>query len=322
MWYVGLDVHLDTTAVSIRNSRGVLTKRVIVSTTRTSLRCAFRGVRGRSRVVCESGPLAAWVRDTLQSRLREVLVCDRRRMRLTTSGAKSDRIDADRLSELCRRQDLHLVHVPEGDAAVLRRYALHYARMLRERSRIIQRLRSLFYECGVRVESPRAAPQRVPLGRLVTPGAKYVARAYLRQLEVATALVQEARVSLVTAAEETPGFPVLQTVPYVGEIRASELVAMVGNPHRFRSLRAFWAYGGLGVVQRSSSEHKIEDGKAIREARTRGIRLRVGQPLLKKVLRDIALHASMGRGPFREFYDAQLRRGKTPSVARVAVQGR
>lgn len=319
MWYVGLDVHLDTTAVAIRNSRGVLTKRLVVPTDRESLKHAFHAIRGRTRVVCESGPMASWVKKTLQTRLREVLVCDRRRTRLTTPGAKSDRIDGDRLSDLARREQLHLVHVPEGDAARLRRYALHYARTVRERSRIIQRLRSLFYECGIRVTSPRSAPERVPVSRLTAPGAKDGARAYLRQLDVATTLALEARGALTTAAARTPFFALLQTVPYVGEIRAAELVAIVGDPHRFRSLRAFWAYGGLGVVQRSSSEHKVEGGRAIREERTRGIRLRAGQPLLKKVLRDVALHASRGSGHFREFFEAQVRRGKTASVARVAL---
>lgn len=319
MWYVGLDVHLDTTAVSIRNARGVVTKRVVVPTNRIGLKHALRGMRGRMRIVCESGPLAAWVRDTLETRLRKLIVCDRRRTRLTTSGAKTDKIDSDRLSELARGERIHAVHLPQGEAALLRRYALHYARMIRERSRVIQRLRSLFFECGIRVKSHRASPERVPLGRLTMPGSRYVARAYLRQLEVATALVKEARTTLLDLARCCVGFELLQTVPYVGEVRAAEILAIGGDPSRFRSLRAFWAYGGLGVVQKSSSEHRIENGKAVREERTRGIRLRVGHPLLKKVLRDIALHASLGRGEFRSVFDAHIARGKTPAVARIAL---
>ena len=319
MWHVGLDVHLDTTAVSIRNTRGIVTKRLVVPTNRVALRRSLAGVRGRVRIMCESGPLAAWIRDTLEPRLREVIVCDRRRTSLTTSGAKSDRIDADRLSDLIRRGEVFAVHVPRGEAALLRRYALHYSRMLRERSRIIQRLRSLFFEHGIRVRTHRSTPERVPLGRLTAPGAKYVARAYRQQLQIATTLVFEARAALIALAEQWPSFALLQTVPYVGEVRASELIAIVGDPQRFRSVRAFWSYAGLGVVQRVSSEHKVEDGKAIREARTRGIRLRVGQPLLKKILRDIALHASLGRGHFRAVFNGHIARGKSPAVARVAL---
>jgi transposase len=314
-----LDVHLDTTAVSIRNGRGAIVKRVVVPTSRAALKGAFRGIRGRMRVVCESGPLAGWVRDGLETRLREVIVCDRRRTRLTTSGAKTDRIDADKLAELARRNDIHVVHLPRGEAAALRRHALHYARMQRERSRIIQRLRSLFFECGIRVKTHRSTPERVPIARLTTPGTKCIARAYIRQLEIATCLVIEARASLLALAKRSPAFELLQTVPYVGEIRASELLAIAGAADRFRSRRSFWAYGGLGVIQRLSAEHRVENGRAVREEKTRGMKLRVGQPLLKKVLRDIALHASLGRGRFRAIYDAHVARGKTPAVARIAL---
>ena len=72
-------------------------------------------------------------------------------------------------------------------------------------------------------------------------------------------------------------------------------------------------------MQRTSSEHKVENGKAVREERTRGIRLRVGHPLLKKVLRDIALHASLGRGHFRDVFEAHIARGKTPAIARISL---
>ena len=319
MWYVGLDAHLDATAVSIRNSRGAVTNRLVVPTTRAGLRRALSHIRGRVRVLCESGPLAAWLRDTLQTRYREVIVCDRRRTRLNSTGAKTDRVDADRLSDVLRRETIHVVYIPTGTAAVLRRYALHYIRMQRERSRVIQRLHALFYECGIHVQTPKSAPGRVPVNRLTSPGAKCIARAYQRQLEVATTLVEEARVSLLSLAQESPSFELLQTIPYVGEIRAAELLAIVETPERFRSVRSFWAYGGLGVVQRSSSEHRVENGKAVREERTRGMRLRAGHPLLKKVLRDIALHTSIGRGPLRAVFDAHIARGKTPAVARIAL---
>jgi hypothetical protein len=112
----------------------------------------------------------------------------------------------------------------------------------------------------------------------------------------------------------------LQTIPYVGEIRAAELIAVIDEPTRFRSLRRFWAYGGLAVVQRVSSEHRIENGRAVREEQRRGIHLaQVGQPMLKKVLRDVALHASLGKGVLRVVYDEHIARGKAPAIARVAL---
>src|ERR1044071_3845521 len=100
MWYVGLDVHQDTVAISIRNARGIVVKRRVVATVRAAVKRAFADLHGKVRVACESGPLAAWVRETIETRFREVIVCDRRRTRLSTSGAKTDRIDADNISQL------------------------------------------------------------------------------------------------------------------------------------------------------------------------------------------------------------------------------
>src|SRR4051794_31339060 len=183
MQFVGLDVHDERTAISIRNARGVITKRVVVPTTAPALRRAFAKTRGKLRIVCEAGSRARWVRDTLETRLREVIVCDRRRTRLVVCGSKTDRIDADKLSELLWKNELRPVYVPRDSHVLLRRFVSHYVRMLRERARIILRLRSLFREQGIRVATPRSAPERVPIHRLQDSAAKYVARAYVRQLE-------------------------------------------------------------------------------------------------------------------------------------------
>lgn len=320
MWYVGLDVHQDTVAISIRNARGIVVNRRVVATVRAAVKRAFADLHGKVRVACESGPLAAWVRETVETRFREVVVCDRRRTRLSTSGAKTDRIDADKLSELLWRGTVHRVYLPRAESFVLRRFAAHYTRMVRDRTRVLHRLRALFAEAGIRIVTRGAKLGRPPVHRLRDRGSREVARAYLRQLDAATELVADARLQLIESAQLRPAFELLQTIPYVGEIRAAELIAVIDEPSRFRSLRRFWAYGGLAVVQRTSSEHRIENGRAVRDEQRRGIHLsQVGQPMLKKVLRDVALHASVGRGVLRTIYDGHIARGKAPGIARVAL---
>jgi transposase len=192
--------------------------------------------------------------------------------------------------------------------------------MVRERARVILRLRSLFREQGIPVVTPRSAPQRVPLHRLRDSAAKYVGRAYLRQLETITDLMNEARIQLLELARTFPAFELLQTVPHVGEIRSAQLIAIVGHPDRFKSRRRFWSYGALGLIERTSAEHRISNGEVVRDERFRGLRLsKSGQPLLKKILRDMALYASVGRGSFREVYDAHIARGLKPSIARLSL---
>lgn len=321
MWYVGLDVHADATAISIRSARGVVVRREVVITSATTLRHALATIRGRVKVVCEVGPLACWIKSTLETTLREVIVCDRRRTQLVPRGnSKSDQIDADRLSEALRLGSVHRVYMPGKTILDLRRHAKHYLRTIADRTRIIQRLRALFLESGVRVRPPLSAPGRVPIRRLPAGASKVIARAHLRHLDVATALVREARTEFTTAAAAYPEYELLQTIPYIGAIRAALLIAIIGDPWRFRNQRTLWAYAGLAVVQKISSEHRIMNGELVRNDRLRGLRLsKAAQPLLKKIFRDVALHASFGRGPFRAIYDSHVARGCRPSIARLAL---
>jgi len=318
MWYVALDLHSETTSISVRSSRGIVVSRDIVPTTRPALRHALQKVRGRARLVCEAGPLSRWIRDTLETRLREVMVCDRRRSRLAAS--KGDRIDADKLSELLWKNELQPVYVPRGEHVILRRLAMHYIRMMRERIRVIIRLRALFLESGIRVSSPRAQPERVPIHRLRDRGSKYVAKAYVAQLERASELLAAAKDEMLAYARFFAAFHLLQSVPHVGEIRSAQLIAIVVDPGRFRSRRRFWSYGGVGIVQKISSEHYIDDGVVVRDERVRSAHLsKACQPVLKKILRDIALHASLRSGVFRRCYEAFIARGMRPALARVAL---
>src|ERR1051326_8600307 len=214
MWYVGLDVHQDTVAISVRNARGVVVKRRVVPTVRVAVKRAFGDISGKVRVACESGPLAAWVRETLETRFREVVVCDRRRTRLSTSGAKTDRIDADKLSELLWKDTVHRVYLPRAESFVLRRFAAHYTRMVRDRTRVLHRLRALFVEAGIRIVTRGAKSGRPPVHRLRDRGSREVARAYLQQLDTTTQLVSEARKQLVQTAQLWPAFQLLQSIPY------------------------------------------------------------------------------------------------------------
>jgi hypothetical protein len=74
------------------------------------------------------------------------------------------------------------------------------------------------------------------------------------------------------------------------------------------------------VVQRLSSEHKVEDGAIRKAERVRAVRLaRTGQRLLKKVIRDVAFRASLGNGVLRSLFERHVRRGKSAAIARVTL---
>lgn len=282
MWYAGLDVHHAATVISVRNSRGAIVRRGTIPTTAAALRRFFASHRGKGMLVCESSAMAPWVVRTLSTRMREVIVGDARKAHLLTSGAKHDRIDADKLSELLRLGAVSAVYVGDDATRELRQLVAHYRRMIGDRTRIIQRLRSTFRECGIRGISKKGDPESVPIRRLPQTRVRHIVHAQLRHLAVATKLKEEARTEMLRVAGARPEFELLQSIPYIGEIRAAELIAIVDDPWRFRSLRRFWSYAGLAVIQRTSSDQTVGDSISTKVSKPRGVRLnRACQPRLR-----------------------------------------
>ena len=320
MLYVGLDVHDRTTSLTVRNGRGVIVERDVIPTTKADFRRRFRNLRGRLVIACEAGPLAGWLSSLLASRLRKVVVCDPRQNRLLLNGTKTDRVDADNLAELARLGALRHVFVGDQQNRQLRRLVKHYLNAQCDRRRVIHRLHGLFRHAGVTIKTPPRRPDRVSLRRLPDEASRFVARVHLEQFRALTSAIHAARERLLLKAAEFPEYKLLQTVPYVGQLRAAELIAIVGTPVRFSSVRQFWAYAGLAVVRRVSAEHRVESGRIVREHVSWGLHLNRNRHVrLKKIFKDIALHASIGSGEFRAIYEHHLARGKSPGIARVAL---
>jgi transposase len=84
--YVGIDVHAASCAICVMDQQGQVLMRSLVATQAETLRDVCRGLRGEVHVVLEEGTLAAWVREVLQSVVREVVVSNPRANRLLRVG--------------------------------------------------------------------------------------------------------------------------------------------------------------------------------------------------------------------------------------------
>jgi transposase len=49
-------------------------------------------------------------------------------------------------------------------------------------------------------------------------------------------------------------------IPSLGPIRAAVLLGILQTPHRFRTKRQLWNYGGLAIEMHSSADHRSLDG--------------------------------------------------------------
>jgi transposase len=139
-------------------------------------------------------------------------------------GNKTDRADAKALLEAARNEDITPVPVKSLDQQAIN--ALHRLRSgyLGTRTARINAVRGLLREFGI----------PVPLG----------ARTFLAKAD-------DLKSQLEHLAPLIPGVPFLMTVPGIGILSATALVASVGDVHRFPSGRSFAAY--LGLTPRESS---------------------------------------------------------------------
>jgi hypothetical protein len=317
--FVGLDVHAETTSICMCDRNGRVLHETVIPTTAAALRRYFRVHRGRIAATLEEGSLASWVYQVLHGRVADLLVCNPRHNRLLNAGSKSDRIDAKKLAELLRIGTLRRVH-HDAQPLEIRELVTHYDVLVTDVVRVMLRIRALYRSNGVRLtgDQPHARRTRRKFMRLVRNeiAGRRLERLY-RQLDTLTTLRDEARLDMLAAAARYPAFPLLQTIPHVGDIRAAQLLAWVAVRH-FPTRSHLWSYAGFAVVTRSSSDHDRDGKRTDRKRKSRGLNLNCN-PRLKRVLKDIALGISIGRGPMRGVFDAYIARGLSVKVARVAL---
>jgi transposase len=171
-------------------------------------------------------------------------------------GNKTDRADATALLEASRNQALDPVPIKSIEQQAIG--ALHRIRQgyIRTRTARINAVRGHLLEFGITIPT---GPRRVlPLAREALAAdlvPSYLRRAVEDSLEEIQALKAKAdalRDELERLALQMPDALVLMSVPGVGVLTATALLAFVGDIHRFRSGRDFAAYLGLTPREYSS----------------------------------------------------------------------
>lgn len=318
--YIGLDVHEATTSICVRDRAGGIIEETVIPTTAAAMRRFFPRRRSTWCIAYEESTLAQWLYELLLKRVGRITVCNPRYHRLIGSGEKNDRIDASRLAELLRvnalREVLHL-----AQRVAIRDLVRHYDALVGDAARVMYRIRAIYRQLGVpatgmtvystrgRTKWLRHVRHAIPRNRLLS---------LYTQLDTVVRLRDSARVDMVAEALQYKSYDLLRSIPYIGEIRGAQLVALVCT-RDYPSRRHLSSYAGLAVVVYSSSDHTmVRERLARRPPLTRGL-TRNFNPRLKRVLKDVALAASLGKGPFRRIYDRYLSAGLHTRVARVAL---
>ena len=254
---IGVDLAKTVFELAISEAPGVVTSRRRLS------RAAFpRFLAGQApaEVLFEAcGSAHHWGREAQRSGHRVKLLhpADVARYR---DGNKTDRADAKAVLEAARNRALTPVPVKSVEQQAV--VALHRIRQgyLRTRTARISALRGHLRELGhvIPVGASRVSREaRTAFADEAIPG--FLREALVALLEEIRSLDEKAesvRASLTTLARQMPDAQRLLTVPGVGVLTATALVAFVGDIHRFTSGRHFASWLGLTPREHSSGSSR------------------------------------------------------------------
>ncbi len=142
--YIGLDVHQATISVAVMDSKGKLIMESILETKASTILEFLAGLRGTLSLTYEEGTWAAWLYDLLKPHVAHLIVCNPRKNALLKHGNKSDKIDARKLADLLRLNDLETVYHGETGVRMLRELARSYLTIVKDLSRVMNRLKALY----------------------------------------------------------------------------------------------------------------------------------------------------------------------------------
>ncbi len=321
--YIGIDVHQASCTVAVLSETGRQLRVMVVETNGEALVGTIRSVAGRRHVVLEEGTQAGWLVGVLQGHAAEVVVAQVAASR----GQKSDERDAYGLAEALRVGTIQRVFKDPHCFRDLGQRARVYRMLTGDLVRIKNRLKSLF-----RARAITAAGQKLYnpchraewLGKLDSASC-LVAEPLFEQLDAVRELQLRAQCAMVETSHRHPVSRRLETIPGLGSIRVAQLLPIVVTPSRFRTRRQLWAYCGLGIVMRSSSDWKRSEAGWQRAAvmRTRGLNRNFNRPL-KHIFKGAALTViqSMSRDPLHHHYRRLLEGGTKPNLARLTIARR
>ncbi len=170
---------------------------------------------------------------------------------------KNDYIDAEAIAEAVARPTMRFVPIKTDDQLDMQSLHRVRERWVMRRTAIVNQIRGLLLERGITLQKGRSHVNTALPGILEDAdsklsGALRVLLAQLKlELDQTTMRIDEADAVLNQTARENEACQRLVTIPGIGPVTATALIAAIGNGAAFRKGREFSAW--MGVVPREHS---------------------------------------------------------------------
>jgi transposase len=257
MWYVGLDLHPKQATYCVLDEGGRKVKTRTCGGALQSVLAEMRMIKRPFAICYEASASYGVFYDELSEMAERVEVAHPGQLRLIGRATrKNDRFDADKLAKLLAMDMVPRVHVPDRNVRAWRRLIEHRKRLVDERTRSKNAIRSLLGSLAI--ETPKSLWSKAGVAWLREYEFASELDAVQRDIlverhESLTRMIKRAETVLNRIARDDTRVQLLMTIPGVGVRTAEAVVAYIDDPRRFARNKSVGTYFGLVPCQDASA---------------------------------------------------------------------
>lgn len=256
--YIGLDVSMKETAISIRRGGARVWRGKCNSDPARIAQIVRKRAPDAVRVVFETGPLSVWFYHALKEEGLPVICIDARHAKaaLDMAANKTDANDADGLAQLAEVGFYREVRVKGYDSMLARSLVAARTRLVRIAVELSNQIRGLMKTFGLVVPSGKGRNFDANVRRLLADQTEL--SGILLPLLDAWHDIRMRAADLtklpLAVARKSHACRLLMTIPGVGAITATSYATAIEDPSNFKTSRAVGAWLGLTSRRYQSGE--------------------------------------------------------------------
>jgi len=256
--YIGLDVSMKDTAVSIRRDGKRIWRGKCASDPAVIADLLRKHAPSAKRVIFETGPLSVWFYHALCAECLPAICIDARHAKaaLDMAANKTDANDADGLAHLAEVGFYREVRVKGFDSMLTRTLVSARTRLVRITTELSNQIRGLMKTFGLVVPAGKGSKfdehvralldDQKDLAAIVLPVLEAWRSMRLRAAELGRQLIAHAR--------KSEACQLLMSIPGVGTVTATSFTTAIEDPNNFRKSRSVGAWLGLTTRRYQSGQ--------------------------------------------------------------------
>lgn len=256
--YIGLDVSLNETTISVRRNGKRIWRGACPSDPHAIAGVLAERAPNAARVVLETGPLAVWLFHALTAEGVPVICIDARHAKAALDMApnKTDANDADGLAQLSEVGFYREVRVKQYDSMLTRTLVGARSQLIKIVTDLHNQIRGVMKTFGLIVPKGAGRVFDANVRRLLAVNHQLalivvpLLDAWRNIRSRATELDRQ----LVATARRNPSCNVLMSIPGVGAVTAASFTAAIEDPQNFKTSRSVGAWLGLTTRRYQSGE--------------------------------------------------------------------